>query len=94
FEVKAGTRITRDLFEKVLQLHDRWTTAFFAEQDRRGDPGRNIRFDRSKAPIIMEILRRQLLSKRYIQHSATVLFAVAPAGAAARARTLDAIFGS
>src|SRR5437667_12735048 len=75
-EVKAGTRFTRELFEKVWNYHNEWTSEFFAELDRRGDPGR---FDRAKAPIIMELLKRQLLSPRYIQHSARVLFVVAPA---------------
>lgn len=89
FEVRAGTRFTRDLFEKLWECHNQWTAAFFAELDRRGDPGR---FDRAKAPIIMEILKRQLLSPRYIQHSARVLFVVAQASAPARAQILDAIF--
>jgi malate synthase len=40
----------------------------------------------------MEVLRRQLLSPRYIQHSATVLFDVAAADANVRARILDAAF--
>ncbi len=88
-QVKAGTRFTRDLFEKVWQYHNEWTSAFFAEQDRRGDPGR---FDRSKAPIIMELLKRQLLSQRYIQHSARVLFILAEGGEKDRKKILDAIF--
>jgi len=87
--VKAGTRFTRDLFDKVWQYHNEWTAAFFAEQDRRGDPGR---FDRTKAPIIMELLKRQLLSPRYIQHSARVLFILAEAGAKEREEILNAIF--
>jgi malate synthase len=89
FEVKAGTRFTRDLFDKLWDCHNQWTTAFFDELDRRAESGR---FDRGKAPIIMEILRRQLLSPRYIQHSARVLFVVAQAGAKDRAQFLDAIF--
>ena len=89
FEVKAGTRFTKDLFEKLWDCHNQWTAAFFDELDRRGDAGR---FDRAKAPIIMEILKRQLLSPRYIQHSARVLFIVAQAGARERAQLLDAIF--
>jgi malate synthase len=89
FDVKAGTRFTRELFERVWSCHNEWTAAFFAELDRRGDPGR---FDRAKAPVIMEILKRQLLSPRYIQHSARVLFVVAPATAQERAQILDAIF--
>jgi malate synthase len=87
--VKAGTRFTRDLFEKVWAYHDEWTSAFFAEQDRGGNPPR---FDRSKAPVIMELLRRQLLSPRYVQHSARVLFVVGEAPAPERPRILDAIF--
>ena len=89
FEVKAGTRFTPELFEKLWDVHNEWTYAFFAEQDRRGDPGR---FDRAKAPLIMELLRRQLLSPRYIQHSARVLFLIAEAGERERAEILDAIF--
>ena len=88
-EVKAGTRFTADLFQKVWDYHSEWTSEFFAELDRRGDPGR---FDRSKASLIMDILKRQLLSPRYIQHSARVLFAVAPADQKERVQILDSIF--
>ena len=57
--------------------------------DRRGDESR---FDRGKAPVIMELLKRQLLSPRYIQHSARVLFVVAEAGEREREQILEAIF--
>jgi malate synthase len=87
--VKAGTRLGPELFEKVWAYHEEWTEAFFAEMDRHGDHGR---FDRSKAPVIMELLKRQLLSPRYIQHSARVLFVVGAANAQERAQILDAIF--
>ncbi len=87
--VKAGTRFTKDLFQKVWDYHNEWTAAFFAELDRHGDPGR---FDRSKAPVIMELLKRQLLSPHYIQHSARVLFVVAQADGKEREQVLDAIF--
>ncbi len=87
--VKAGTRFTPDLFQKLWDVHNEWTYAFFAELDRRGDPGR---FDRAKAPVIMELLKRQLLSPRYIQHSARVLFVVGQANERERAQILDAIF--
>ncbi len=87
--VLAGTRFTPELFQKLWKVHNEWTYAFFAEQDRRGDPGR---FDRAKAPVIMELLKRQLLSPRYIQHSARVLFVVGQAGEKERAQILDAIF--
>jgi malate synthase len=88
-EIKAGTRFTRDLFDKVWEFHNEWTSEFFAEQDRRGDPGR---FDRSKAPVIMDMLKRQLLSPRYIQHSARVLFVVGQANQREREQILEAVF--
>jgi malate synthase len=89
FAVKAGTRFTKELFEKLWHYHNEWTSEFFAELDRRGDPGR---FDRAKAPVIMELLKRQLLSPRYIQHSARVLFVVGQANEQERAQILEAIF--
>ncbi len=89
YAIKAGTPFSRELFEKLCEYHNEWTSEFFAELDRRGDPGR---FDRAKAPIIMELLKRQLLSPRYIQHSARVLFAIAQANQQERAQILEAIF--
>ncbi len=88
-QVKAGTRFTGDLFQKLWDYHNEWTYAFFAELDRRGDSGR---FDRGKAPVIMELLKRQLLSPRYIQHSARVLFVVGQANQHEREQILEAIF--
>ncbi|MCM2333112.1 MAG: malate synthase, partial [Anaeromyxobacteraceae bacterium] len=67
--VQAGDRLTPALFQRVHQAHAEWTAAFFAEQDRRGEAAR---FDRSKAGVIMDLLKRQLLSPRYLQHSARV----------------------
>jgi malate synthase len=87
--VKAGARFDRALFEKVFAYHDEWTAAFFAEQDRSGAPGR---FDRAKAPVIMRLLQRQLLSPRYVQHSARVLFIVGQARPALHGQLLEAIF--
>jgi malate synthase len=89
FEVKAGTRFTEELFQKLWDYHNEWTSAFFAELDRLGNPGR---FDQAKASVIMEILKRQLLSPNYVQHSARVLFVLAPANEQERAQLFEAIF--
>jgi len=89
FKVKAGTRFTKEVFQRLWDYHNEWTSEFFAELDRLGNPGR---FERAKAPVIMEILKRQLLSPRYVQHSARVLFVLAPANEQERAQLLDAIF--
>ncbi len=88
-KVEAGTRFTPELFEKVWNYHNEWTSAFFAELDRRSDPGR---FDRAKASIIMELLKKQLLSPHYIQHSARALFVLGQSNGQARAQILEAIF--
>ena len=77
------------MFEKLWDCHNEWTNAFFAELDRRGDPGR---FDRTKAPVIMDTLKRQLLSPHYLQHSARVLFVLAESNKQDGAQILDAIF--
>jgi malate synthase len=87
--VKAGTRFTKDLFDKLWAYHNEWTQAFFAEQDRRGERGR---FDREKATLIMEMLMKQLPSPRYIQHSARVLFVVGQANKQDGKQMLEAIF--
>ncbi|HET7826135.1 MAG TPA: malate synthase [Anaeromyxobacter sp.] len=87
--VKAGARFTPELFQKVWDYHYEWTNAFFAEQDRRGEPAR---FDRSKAGVIMELLKRQLLSPRYVQHSARVLFVIGAAKPQDQAKLFDAMF--
>jgi malate synthase len=87
--IKAGARFTRELFNKVWDYHSEWTAEFFAELDRRHDPGR---FDRSKAPVIMELLKRQLLCPRYIQHSARVLFVVGQANQQDRVQIMEAVF--
>jgi malate synthase len=89
FEVKAGTPFTKELFLRLWEYHNEWTSEFFAELDRQGNPGR---FDRAKAPVIMELLKHQLLSPRYIQHSARVLFVVAPANEQEREQLFEAIF--
>ncbi len=88
-QVKAGSRFTPELFQKIWDYHNEWTAQFFVELDRMGDPGR---FDRGKAPLIMELLRRQLLSPRYIQHSARLLFVLAQASDVEREQILDAVF--
>ena len=73
----------------MFAYHEEWTEQFFAELDRRGNPSR---FDRGKAAVIMELLRKQLLSTRYIQYSARVLFAVGQADQQERAQIMEAIF--
>lgn len=88
-KIPAGTRFTPELFGKVFAYHNEWTAEFFAELDRRGDSGR---FDRSKAPLIMELLKKQLPSRKYIQHSARLLFVVGESDKRANEQILEAVF--
>jgi malate synthase len=87
--VKAGTPFTMELFDKLWNYHNEWTRAFFAEQDKSGTAGR---FDREKAWLIMDMLKKQLPSPHYIQHSARVLFVVGQASKAEGKQMLEAIF--
>ena len=50
------------------------------------------RFDRNKAPVIMDVLKRQLLSPLYIQHSARILFAIAGKNDVERNQILNTVF--
>ena len=88
-EIKAGTRFTPELFDKVFDLPRRMDRGVLR---RARSPRRSRTFDRAKAPVIMELLKRQLLSPRYIQHSARVLFVVGQASSSDRAQIMDAIF--
>ncbi len=49
-------------------------------------------FDRREAPFIMDVLKRQILSPKYIQHSARVLFSLADKNTETREKLLDAIY--
>ena len=50
------------------------------------------RFDRSKALVIMDVLKRQELSSKYLQHSPRVLFEIASKSPEERAEILNAIY--
>jgi|GEM_PF-5947592 len=88
-EVKAGTPLTPEIFDQVWAAHGEWTKTFFAEQERRGVTSA---FDTRWADVIMDVLKRQLLSDRYLQHSPRVLFVIAEAAPELRKQILDAIF--
>ena len=84
--VKAGTRFDAGPLRQGLGLPRRVDGGLL----RRAGPARRRRpaSTARKAPVIMELLRRQLLSPRCVQHSARVLFVVGQASAGgARARS-------
>lgn len=50
------------------------------------------RFDRTKALVIMDVLKRQFLSPLYVQHSPRVLFTIAERSDEENAKILDAVY--
>ncbi|MEM3230309.1 MAG: malate synthase [Metallosphaera sp.] len=176
-QLKAGERFTKEHFQKLWELHNQWTRAFFEEYDRltairivasiiskrtginvdklvqamiRGEAEKLVghqteieaiprireivskaygaypryvreisleeashkiseivgnhelvrrelesmqpRFDRSKAPLIMDVLRRQMLCPNLIQHSGRVLFIIADKDESTREKILEAVY--
>ncbi|MDO8580703.1 MAG: hypothetical protein Q7S13_04415, partial [Candidatus Omnitrophota bacterium] len=87
-EIKSGTELTPGIFDQVWDAHGNWTQAFFAEQDRLGAASA---FDRKWADVIMEVLKKQLLSPRYVQHSPRILFVIAEATPELRKRILETL---
>ncbi|MEM4912478.1 MAG: malate synthase, partial [Metallosphaera sp.] len=149
-KVTKGIKV-KEVFEKLWELHFKWTYEFYKEQDIRvakrivekfgkvkddavieevykivsraysSGPFREIsakeaaqgiakiinanpseleeelinlapRFDRSMAPVIMEILMKQLLYPKYIMNSGKILFVLSPLDPERRLKVMDSIF--
>jgi malate synthase len=88
---KKGDRVTRSLMKRLLDERSETVRRFFADQDRAGVKSR---FDRTKAPLVMEILERQLFHPRWIMYGSRVLDSVKEVAEADRKPILDAIFSA
>ncbi len=88
---KQGERVTRKLMERLLLDRDRAVTEYFAAQDREGVKSR---FDRSLAPLTMELLRRQLFHPQWIMYGSRVLLSIIEVTAGERGAILEAIFAA
>ena len=86
---KKGDRVTKELMKRLLDERTKTVEEYFAEQDRKGVKSR---FDRSKAPLTMEILERQLFHPQWIQYGSRVLDSVKEEPEGDRKPILDAIF--
>lgn len=86
---KKAERVTERLMSRLLD--ERWKTVeeYFAEQDRQGMVSR---FDRSKAPLVMDMLRRQLLHPRWIMYGSRVLLSIIESDEEEREQILAAVF--
>ncbi len=86
-EVKNGEKVTKELILEMLQERDLTVTEYFND-----NPGGA--FDKSKSPVIMEILKRKLTHDEWITYGSRVLLAVIESNASERDALLDAIFDS
>jgi malate synthase len=87
-EVAAGAKVTPELMMQI------WDDRNIAVDDLFKRVPDNGAFDRSLAPVIMEILRRQLNHHQWIMYGSRVLLAVIEKGPIERAQILDAIFAT
>ena len=82
---RKGDRVTRDLILRLLNDRTRDVEEFFARVPNTQG------FDRSYAPIVMDLLQRQLLQPRWITYGARVLMAILEVDDVERERILQAI---
>jgi malate synthase len=88
---KAGERVTPELMNRLLDERTKDVDTYFAQQDAQGIVSR---FDRSKAPLVMDLLRRQLLHPRWITYGSRVLLSIIEAAPAERDAILEAVFSA
>jgi malate synthase len=81
--------VSRELMKRLVDERRAAVDAYFAEQDRQGV---RSRFDRSKAPLVMELLERQIFHHRWIQYGSRVLDSLKEESATDQRRILEAIF--
>ena len=86
---QKGDRVTKKLVERLLAERAEAVKEYFAKQDREG---LKSRFDRSLAPVTMDILRRQIFHPQWIMYGSRVLLSVIETKEPKRRQILDAIF--
>jgi malate synthase len=86
---KKGDRVTKPLMKRLLDERSAKVREYFSDQDRKGVKSR---FDRSKAPLVMEILERQLFHPGWIQYGSRVLDSVKEESESDRKAILAAVF--
>ena len=88
---KKGDRVDETLISRLLD--ERWKTVeeFFADMDRQGIEGR---FDRSKAPLVMDVLRRQLMHPDWIMYGSRVLLSIIESDEEKLQQVLSAVFST
>lgn len=85
----TGAKVTPELIHRLLQEKGDAVQESFAKT-----PANPRGFDRSLAPVVIDLLERQLSYPEWITYGSRVLFSVLEKDAAQRAVILDGIFGS
>jgi malate synthase len=107
-QITAGSSVTPELLDQLLVDRQIEVDAYFASHpDPAQKPARDLgldvagylrkfpdsdHFDRRLAPVVLAILRRQILHPRWVMYGARVLLCVIERDAAERDLLLDAIF--
>src|SRR5262249_29728448 len=86
---KAGDKVTPELMGRLLDERTKAVEAYFADQDAKGIVSR---FDRSKEPLVMDLLRQLLKHPCWFSYGSPVLLSIIEAEPAERVTMLTAIF--
>lgn len=70
---KQGDCVTKKLMHRLLDERREDVTKYFAEQDRQGIVSR---FDRSKAPLVMDLLQTQIFHPEWIMYGSRILLSI------------------
>ena len=86
---QQGDCVSEELMTRLLDERTRDVEEYFAEQDRQGIVSR---FDRSKAPLVMDLLRTQLLHPEWIMYGSRVLLSIIEFEEEERQQIIKAVF--
>ena len=86
---QQGDRVTEELMTRLLDDRTKDVEEYFAEQDRQGIVSR---FDRSKAPLVMHLLRTQLLHPEWIMYGSRILLSIIESEEEERQQIIWAVF--
>jgi malate synthase len=70
---KQRDRVTKKLMHRLLDERREDVTKYFAEQDKQGIVSR---FDRSKAPLVMDLLQTQIFHPEWIMYGSRILLSI------------------
>ena len=92
---KAGDKVTPELMKKLLSERSATVKEYFRKNPKSKATGVAKKFDRSKAPLVMDVLAQQLLHPKWITYGSRVLLSLVQAeetGELSRDQVREAVF--